>query len=218
MTTAQQKSLFAAEPEPTPWEAYDEADRLFAEIVFNRPVDEAFTYEVPYPLRDRIGPGKRVVAPFGRVDERLTGYCVRLMDRVERRRLKKLHDVIDDESLLSPAMLKLARWIAEHYCCAFGQALDAVLPASVKAGIGSREVEIIAIAAVGRDALANQKLPAKQRRVLELLAASPDPTPAFELARLASCTIGPIRTLQRRRLVETTRTTVAPTDVAAGPS
>jgi primosomal protein N' (replication factor Y) len=211
-----QQALFETAEQPA-WERDDEADRLFAEIVFNRPVDEAFVYEVPYPLRERIGLGKRVVAPFGRGDERLTGYCVRLLDRAERRRIKKLYSIIDDDSLLTPAMLDLARWIAEYYCCAFGQALDAVLPASVKAGAGSREVEMIAIASAGREALTNPKLHPKQRRVLELLADSPAPTPAIELARLAGCTTAPIRTLQRRKLVETTRATVLPADIDAGP-
>ena len=217
MNATEQKSLFVAEPEPTPWEADDEADRLFVEIVFNRPLDDAFTYEVPYPLRDRIGPGKRVVCPFGRGNERLIGYCVGVVDRPERKGIKKLANVIDDESLITPAMLELARWIARHYWCAFGQALDAVLPASVKAGVGSREVEVVSIAAAAREQLASLKVPAKQRRVLEVLAASPELISLIEVARLAGCTTGPIRALQRQKLIDSTFRTVTPTELDAGP-
>ena len=38
---------------------------LFADIVFDRPLDHAYTYSVPDHLRDKIGVGKRVECPFG---------------------------------------------------------------------------------------------------------------------------------------------------------
>jgi primosomal protein N' (replication factor Y) len=207
-----QKSLFAPEPELTPWERDDAADRLFVEIVFNRPVDEVFLYEVPYPLRDRVEPGKRVVAPFGRSNERVTGYCIRRLDHAARPNLKKLLDVVDDQALLTPVMLQLARWIAEHYCCAYGQALDAVLPASVKTGTGTRAVTQFTIAPGAQGQLDTLNLPAKQRRVLEVLAASVEPITPAELARLAGCTQGPIRTLVARKLVQSVSTTVLPVE------
>ncbi len=217
MIRSQQKSLFAAEPDPTPWERDDEADRLFAEIVFNRPVEEAYLYEVPYTLRDRIEPGRRVLAPFGRGDERIVGYCTARVDRTERRRLKQVIDVLDDESLLSPTMMDLARWIAEHYCCALGQALDAMLPASVKSGVGAREVLAVAASATVRAQLDALKLPPKQRRAVEVALASDEPIQPAELARLAGCGIGPIHALRRRGLLETVYLTVAPTAAAPGP-
>jgi primosomal protein N' (replication factor Y) len=217
LTTSQQKSLFGAEPEPARWERDEESDRLFAEVVFNRPIDEVFVYEVPYPLRDRLAVGKRVVAPFGRGDERMTGYCIGLSDRSGRTRLKTLLEVVDDDSLLTPLMLDLARWIARHYCCAQGQALDAVLPASVKAGVGMREVTRLSIDPGVRAQLPDLKLAPKQRRALEVLAESDEGMTASELARLAGCTLGPIRALERRNLVLATRHTVAPDELESLP-
>jgi primosomal protein N' (replication factor Y) len=214
--TTQQKPLFETEDQPA-WERDDEADRLFAEIVFNRPVDETFTYEVPYPLRDRIAPGRRVVAPFGRGNERLTGYCIRVMDEATRKGLKKLADVIDEESLLNATMLELARWIAEHYCCAYGQALDAVLPASVKSGAGTRDVTMVRAAAGVREQLATLELSAKQRRVLEILTESAEPVAPFEVARMARCTLAPIRSLQRRELIDAVRCRAKPAQPDADP-
>ena len=46
---------------------------VFADIVFDRPLDHAYTYAVPPDLRDRIGVGKRVEAPFGRGDKATVG-------------------------------------------------------------------------------------------------------------------------------------------------
>ncbi len=216
MTASQQKPLFETEDQPA-WERDDEADRLFAEIVFNRPVDEVFTYEVPFPLRDRIAPGRRVLAPFGRGNEQLIGYCIRLMDEASRKGIKKLADIVDDESLLDTTMLELARWIAEHYCCAYGQALDAVLPASVKSGAGTREVTMLRAADGARGQLATLELPPKQRRVMEALIASGDPVVPLELARMARCTLGPIRALERRKLIDTVRCKARPLEADTDP-
>jgi primosomal protein N' (replication factor Y) len=210
--------LFTPEPEPAPWERDDEADRSFAEVVFNRPVDEVFLYEVPYPLRDRLEPGKRVVAPFGRGNERTTGYCVRRLDRTPRRGLKTLLEVVDEEALLTPAMLQLAHWVAQHYCCAYGQALDAVLPASVKSGVGTREVTLMSLAPGVAGRVGELDLPPKQRRVLEVLAASDKALAPAELARLAGCTQGPIRTLQHKEFIRSERARVLPSDVGTAVS
>jgi primosomal protein N' (replication factor Y) len=64
---------------------------------------------------------------------------VRLEDRpVGRRKLKPLHSVLDQRSLLRPAMLRLTRWIADHYLCDWAAVLEAVLPAGVRGGAGTR--------------------------------------------------------------------------------
>ena len=49
---------------------------LYADIVFDRPLDHAYSYSVPHELADRIAVGKRVEASFGRGDKGTVGYCV----------------------------------------------------------------------------------------------------------------------------------------------
>ena len=39
---------------------------LFADVVFDRPLDHAYTYAVPDHLREQVAVGKRIEAPFGR--------------------------------------------------------------------------------------------------------------------------------------------------------
>src|SRR5580704_6582043 len=53
---------------------------LFADIVFDRPLDHAFTYSIPQDLVDKIGVGKRVEAPLGRGGKLASGFCVRITD------------------------------------------------------------------------------------------------------------------------------------------
>ena len=61
MTPTMQRDLFDAETVPS-----TQSTGLFADVVFDRPLDHAFSYAVPEHLRAAIGVGKRVTAPFGR--------------------------------------------------------------------------------------------------------------------------------------------------------
>src|SRR5262245_61759903 len=115
------------------------ATGVFADIVFDRPLDHAYSYSVPAELVDRIGVGKRVEAPFGRGDKATVGYCVRVHESRPPRTVKDTTRVLDDEALLTDSLLRLTRWMADYYLCGWGQVLQAVLPAGVRDQAGTRE-------------------------------------------------------------------------------
>jgi primosomal protein N' (replication factor Y) len=111
---------------------------LFADVVFDRPVDQAFTYLVPEELRPSVAIGKRVRAPFGRgAGKAVVGYCVGLSESAPGRKVKPLLAVLDEEALLLPSLLRLTRWMADYYHCAWGQVLNAIIPAGARHGAGS---------------------------------------------------------------------------------
>src|SRR5438309_1665088 len=107
--------------------------RLFAEIVFDRPLDHAYTYGVPEPLREQVAVGKRILAPFGRGDRQTVGFCVGVTAEKPSRDVKNIVRVLDEEALLSDKLLRLTRWLADYYLCGWGQVLNAIVPAGVKA-------------------------------------------------------------------------------------
>ena len=120
-----QRSLFETEPEP--WEADDQAEQLVAGIVLAAGPAQEFDYLVPDALRDQVEPGRRVLAPLGKGNRQVQGYCVRVESRrAGPRPLKSLSEVVDRRSLLSPAMLRLTRWISDYYLCPWGQVLETV--------------------------------------------------------------------------------------------
>src|SRR5260370_27458279 len=133
-----QPDLFHTRGEDVP-----QAAGLFADIVFDRPLDHAFTYAVGDELRAKIGVGKRVRAPFGRGDKATVGYCVRLNDRAPPRAVKELIDVLDDEALLTDNLLRLTRWMADYYLCGWGQVLNAAVPAGARARAATRKLVFI---------------------------------------------------------------------------
>src|SRR5437660_1360428 len=91
----------------------------FAGVVFNRPIDQVFSYRVPARIRGKIQVGTRLRVPLGRGNQPAVGYCVRLdetlPDGVERVRVKEVLDVLDDPPLIDAAMLELTRWLSSYY-------------------------------------------------------------------------------------------------------
>src|SRR6516165_6088115 len=95
VSSTRQYDLFG-EPEVPSAKASSRSAGLFAEIVFNRPLDHTYTYFVPEELRDAIGPGKRVLAPFGKGDRVTTGFCVQVNETGPDRKLKEVVRVLDE--------------------------------------------------------------------------------------------------------------------------
>jgi primosomal protein N' (replication factor Y) len=167
----------------------------FAEIVFDRPLDHAYTYAVPDELQHQVGVGKRVVAPFGKGDRQTIGFCVGLTGVKPERKVKAIVQVLDDEALLTEHLLKLTRWMADYYLCGWGQVLNAVVPAGVKKQAGTRSVPLLELVP---DSLLIQPPPhlsPKQKRVLEFLQTQTMPIELSQVTRELKCGNTPIAAL-----------------------
>ncbi len=195
-----QRTLFETQPEP--WEVDDQSIERVASVVLSAGPAEEFDYLVPEPLYEKLELGRRVRVPLGRSNRLVVGYCVRLEDRaVGPRRLKPVREVLDQRSLLSPAMLRLTRWIAEHYLCDWAAVLDAVVPAGVRGGAGTRMATLLSVDPEAAGRLGELKLSQRQVEIFKILAAAKEPLTPADLARLARCTTGPITALRRKGLI-----------------
>ena len=88
-----------------PDEIASEIATTFVEIVFDRPLDHAYTYAVPSSLQDQIAVGKRVLAPFGKGDRHTVGFCVGVTEAKPERKVKAILQVLDEAALLTEALL-----------------------------------------------------------------------------------------------------------------
>ncbi len=189
---------------PMPWEQAAAEDRLRASVVVNRPLYEPYSYLVPEHLRGELQPGQRVRVPFGKGNRLVTGYCVEIGPVGETgTALKTVHSVVDREPLASPHILELARWIADHYLCGWGQVLDGVIPQSVKRRAGTRIVKFYQLADCSK--AKSLKLSPKQQAVWEVLEKAGKPLRLEELAEQAQCGKGPIEALAGKGLIEVVR-------------
>jgi primosomal protein N' (replication factor Y) len=202
---ASQQSLF--DTEPAPWELDAAGEQLVATVVLPEGPAGEFDYLVPEQMATasgerRIEPGRRVRVPFGRGDRRVVGYCVAVeMKPSANRRLKAVANVLDRSPILSPSMLRLTRWMADYYLCPWGTVLEAVIPAGVRAGAGSREVTLLTVSSDVAARMAELGLPDKQLAAMRALCSSTRPLTAKELAAVAGCTSAPINQLRRKGLI-----------------
>jgi primosomal protein N' (replication factor Y) (superfamily II helicase) len=173
---------------------------LYADIVFDRPLDHAYTYSIPEHLRSAIGVGKRVQAPFGRGNTSTTGYCVRLADSRPERAVKPLQRVLDEETLLTPQLLRLTRWMADYYLCGWGQVLNAVIPAGVRQQAGTRNITLVEAMPAGELPETLPALTPKQALALEHLRSAGKAIEPKHLGRLAACGLVPIQALVQKGL------------------
>src|SRR5438105_12752584 len=179
---SKQGDLFGVTAEPAAQES-----GLFAEIVFDRPLDHAFSYSVPEALRDEIAVGKRVQAPFGRGDRATVGYCVGISEKGPERAVKSLFRILDEEALLTPNLLRLTRWMADYYLCGWGQVLNAVVPAGVKERAGTRKTIFVEPVPTADLPPQEPSLTPKQREVLEQLRKLNQAIEIQQLTRLVRC-------------------------------
>ena len=195
MIPTMQRDLFGASAAPP-----IPATGLFAEVVFDRPLDHAYTYGVPEELRAGIAVGKRVQAPFGRGDKATVGFCVGLSAKAPDRAVKMLSRILDDEPLLTDDLMRLTRWMADYYLCGWGQVLNAVVPAGAKDRAGTRKTAFVE--AVPQDQLPAEapELTPRQREVLEQLRKLGQPVEVKEVTRLAKCGPGPVEALVHKGL------------------
>lgn len=135
----------------------------FAEVVFNLPLNHAYTYRIPEDIHS-LEPGMRVLAPFGK--RTITGIAVKICEKSAFTSPKNIIDVLDEKPLVSSAMMELTRWISEYYVCSWGQALQLALPK----GIDTEEKEIIQLI----DYEAADRLPEKQRELYVLIGDFPN--------------------------------------------
>lgn len=192
---ATQRNLFEEPPAPP-----KAATGLFAEVVFNRPLDHTYTYAVPEGQRQAVAVGRRVLAPFGKGDRATVGFCVGLHTNGPDRPVKELSRVIDAEALLTPDLLRLTRWMADYYLCGWGQVLNAVVPAGAKDQAGTRSAAFLESVPQAELAQPPPAVSAKQAKALEILRAGPQPVPPKLLARKAGCGQGPVEALVQKGL------------------
>ena len=200
MPASSQRQLF--DPHPGPWEADHESTRRVATVVFASGPPQPLDYLVPLPLVDAVSAGQRLRVPLGRGNRSVTGYCVAVESRPDDgRRLKAVIEAYDLRPLLSPAMLRLTRWMSEYYLCGWGQVLESVVPAGVRSRAGTREALLLSLAPGVLGQLTTLDLPAKQMAVLHALAGPTAPMVPRALAAAAQCTQAPIAALRRKGLV-----------------
>ena len=166
---------------------------MIARVTLEIALRKEFDYYIPPELADQVDVGSRVQVPFGL--RKVLGCVTGLAEESAHATLKPILKVIGAQTLVTPKILKLARWIGEYYCCAPETALKSVLPEAVRHEQANwrERLHVRALPVTGE----LPKLPKRQMEVWRILEARPE-LPLSELLALAKTTAATVRRLEDR--------------------
>ena len=118
------------------------AEGKFARVAVPSPLRELLIYSVPTDLGARITSGIRVLVPLGK--RKVTGIVFDVLAETSLSGTKEIIQILDEEPILDPHLLRLSQWIANYYLAALGDVLATILPPSLR-----RESHRIVIAQSG---------------------------------------------------------------------
>ena len=172
---------------------------MIARVSLEIALRKEFDYSIPPELAGQIDVGSRVQVPFGA--RKILGVVTALAEESGHLNLKPILKVIGAQTLVTPKVLQLARWIGEYYCCAPEIALKSVLPEAVrKEDAGWRERLFVRALAVSGEF---PKLPKRQQDVWNIVEERREISLA-ELLALTKTTAATVRKLEDAALVEIT--------------
>ncbi|MBP9663522.1 MAG: primosomal protein N' [Pyrinomonadaceae bacterium] len=178
----------------------------FVEAALPVPLRRVFTYRIPTNLQGRIVVGARLKLPFGK--RNLTGYAVALHDAMpaeadfDESKLKDVLEVVDEEPLITPEILKLTQWTADYYASFWGEMLKAALPAGLHAERvrPKRRKAVRLLTDLPEDS--DKALTEQQEFILEMLASNGGTMLWTEILEQADVGASPLNTLARRGCIE----------------
>ncbi len=117
-----------------------ERKTFFADVILPVPVNQVFTYRVPFEMNAHVRFGVRVIVPFGR-SKLLTGIIVRVHEEIPARYTAKyVEHVLDDEPIILPVQYRFWQWISSYYMAPLGDVMNAALPSNFKLASETRVV------------------------------------------------------------------------------
>ena len=172
---------------------------MIARVSLEIALCKEFDYLIPAELVGQVEVGTRVQVPFG--SRKIFGTVTALAEESAHTKLKPIVKVIGAQTLVTPKVLKLARWIGEYYCCAPETALKSVLPEAIRKEKEGWKKQLF----VRSLHLSGEfpKLPKRQQDVWNIVEERREILLA-ELLELAETTAATVRKLEDRGLVEIT--------------
>src|SRR2546426_7211189 len=169
---------------------------MIARVTLELALRKEFDYLIPQELTGQVEVGTRVKVPFG--PRQLMGCVTALVDESPHSNLRPILKVLGAQPLVTPKILKLARWIADYYCCPIETALKSVLPEAVREEEAGWRERLFARALPLNGDL--PKLTKRQHEVWNIIEEWRE-MPLQELLELAETTAETVRRLEDKGLV-----------------
>ncbi len=162
-------------------------------------------YEIPEGWAPRVAAGSRVRVPLR--NRQVIGTVVSVSETTSAKGVRPIAAVMDERPQMTPALMKLAKWMADYYGCDEQDALRCVLPRAVRETghaplkrkfavlareVGAEELETLA-----------RKAP-RQAAAVECLQKADGPVAVANLVAQTGAADSTLKTLERRGLIAIT--------------
>ncbi len=181
---------------------------MYVEVVFPLPLRHGFYYRCPTTLYNKIQSGQRVLVPFQ--NRKLIGFVVETRLELPSEfssssALKEIILLLDEETLISPELFKLSKWIADYYFAPLGEVLKAALPPTLHRSQSKCPPIKMRLTASLQSAyqqiLQKQSLTAKQLSVVQSLEKAVQPVILSEFLVRSGASAATLRSLEKKGIV-----------------
>lgn len=183
---------------------------MFVRVLPDQAAGKLLDYQVPVAMAPHVAVGSRVKIPVR--TRILPGTVIELLDACEYGGVKEVAGLLDERPMIRPAMLDLARWMSDYYCCPLETAVCSVLPVAVRDGrVTAKKQNTVTLAREisGADLEKLAVRAPRQADALKVLIDAGKPMLVSRAANLAGVTEGVFRTLEKHGLVIIEATVVA---------
>lgn len=92
-------------------------------------IDRSYHYAIPTDLLDRLQPGALVKVPFNK--QIVQGVVLDLIDHPEVANPLEVMELLSDDTVLTPAQLSLAQWLAQACAAPLGACISLMIPSGL---------------------------------------------------------------------------------------
>ncbi|MGM5470969.1 replication restart helicase PriA [Flavobacteriaceae bacterium LMO-SS05] len=104
--------------------------QYFIDVILPIPLEKLFTYQVTEAEFHFLKPGMRVSVPFGKSKIYTALVCQKHNNPPQIYKAKDIHQILDEEPIVTPIQLKHWEWISKYYMCTIGEVMRAALPSA----------------------------------------------------------------------------------------
>lgn len=175
---------------------------MFVRVLPDQAAGRLLDYRVPEAFEGMVAVGSRVKVPVR--TRILTATVIETLESSGVRGMRDMVELLDAKPMIRPALLDLAHWMADYYCCPVETAVCSVLPVAVRDGrVGEkrRNTARLAREISAEDLAALEKRAPRQADALRALVDAGGPVAVKAAAEQAGVAEGVFRTLEKHGLV-----------------
>jgi len=175
---------------------------MFVRVLPDQAAGRLLDYRVPEAFEGMVAVGSRVKVPVR--TRILTATVIETLESSEVRGVRDIVELLDAKPMIRPALLDLAHWMADYYCCPVETAVCSVLPVAVRDGrVGEKRRNTVRLAReISTEEMETlEKRAPRQADALRVLAEADGPVAVTAAAEQAGVAEGVFRTLEKHGLV-----------------